>query len=81
MSCYGATGRPGGHRDGSGPGIGRSVAKLLASEGGGKAIANGAGISGHAAAENLIKTAIEEFGRLDVLVNVAGILRDRMVST
>jgi NAD(P)-dependent dehydrogenase (short-subunit alcohol dehydrogenase family) len=46
---------------------------------GGKAIASGADISDHAAAEDLIKTAISEFGRLDVLVNVAGILRDRMV--
>jgi NAD(P)-dependent dehydrogenase (short-subunit alcohol dehydrogenase family) len=48
-------------------------------EGGGKAIANGADISVFAAAENLVQTAIEEFGRLDILVNVAGILRDRMV--
>ncbi|HEX7996073.1 MAG TPA: SDR family NAD(P)-dependent oxidoreductase [Streptosporangiaceae bacterium] len=47
--------------------------------GGGKAIANGADISDHAAAESLIGSAIEQFGRLDVLVNVAGILRDRMV--
>jgi NAD(P)-dependent dehydrogenase (short-subunit alcohol dehydrogenase family) len=46
---------------------------------GGKAVANAADISDHAAAEDLIKTAISEFGRLDVLVNVAGILRDRMV--
>ena len=46
---------------------------------GGKAIASGADISDHAAAENLIKSAIAEFGRLDVLVNVAGILRDRMI--
>ena len=46
---------------------------------GGKAIANGADVSDHAAAEDLIKTAIGEFGRLDVLVNVAGILRDRMI--
>jgi NAD(P)-dependent dehydrogenase (short-subunit alcohol dehydrogenase family) len=46
---------------------------------GGKAIANGADISDHAAAEDLIKTAISEFGQLDVVVNVAGILRDRMV--
>ena len=36
-------------------------------------------MSDHAAAEDLIKTAVSEFGRLDVLVNAAGILRDRMV--
>ena len=48
-------------------------------EAGGKAVANGADISDHAAAEGLIKSAISEFGRLDVLVNVAGILRDRMI--
>src|SRR5215813_4231358 len=46
---------------------------------GGKAIANGADVSDHAAAQALIGAAIEQFGRLDVLVNVAGILRDRMV--
>jgi NAD(P)-dependent dehydrogenase (short-subunit alcohol dehydrogenase family) len=46
---------------------------------GGTAISNGADISDHAAAEGLIKSAIAEFGRLDVLVNVAGILRDRMI--
>ena len=46
---------------------------------GGKAVASGADVSDHAAAEGLIKTAIAEFGRLDVLVNVAGILRDRMI--
>jgi NAD(P)-dependent dehydrogenase (short-subunit alcohol dehydrogenase family) len=48
-------------------------------EAGGKAIANGADIADHAAAEDLVKSAISEFGRLDVLVNVAGILRDRMI--
>jgi NAD(P)-dependent dehydrogenase (short-subunit alcohol dehydrogenase family) len=46
---------------------------------GGTAVVNGADISDFTAAENLIATAIEQFGRLDVLVNVAGILRDRMV--
>src|SRR3990172_13284013 len=29
--------------------------------------------------ERLIKTALGAFGRLDILVNVAGILRDRMI--
>src|SRR5215831_2350769 len=46
---------------------------------GGKAVADGADVSDHGAAQDLIGTAIGEFGRLDVLVNVAGILRDRMV--
>jgi NAD(P)-dependent dehydrogenase (short-subunit alcohol dehydrogenase family) len=96
---------------GSGRGIGRSVALLLARQGasvvvndlgasldgsgtdtgpagqvvqeikdaGGRAVASGADISDHEAAEDLVKTAISEFGRLDILVNVAGILRDRMI--
>src|SRR6201993_3834419 len=66
--------------DGSGQDTGPAhdvVAEIA--EAGGKAIANGAGISDFAAAENLIESAIEQFGRLDILVNVAGILRDRMV--
>ncbi len=46
---------------------------------GGRAIANTADVSDHGAAEDLVRAAIEAFGRLDVLVNVAGILRDRMV--
>jgi NAD(P)-dependent dehydrogenase (short-subunit alcohol dehydrogenase family) len=70
----------GGAVDGSGNDAGpaqQAVDKITAA--GGKAIASGADISDHAAAEDLIKTAISEFGKLDVLVNVAGILRDRMV--
>src|SRR5262249_6102552 len=66
--------------DGSGSDVGpaqQAVDEITAA--GGKAIANGADISDHAAAEDLIKTAISEFGQLDVVVNVAGILRDRMV--
>jgi NAD(P)-dependent dehydrogenase (short-subunit alcohol dehydrogenase family) len=48
-------------------------------EAGGKAIANFSDVSDHTAAEELVATAIGQFGRLDVVVNVAGILRDRMV--
>jgi NAD(P)-dependent dehydrogenase (short-subunit alcohol dehydrogenase family) len=48
-------------------------------EAGGKAVASGADVSDHQAADGLIGTAIGQFGRLDVLVNVAGILRDRMI--
>jgi NAD(P)-dependent dehydrogenase (short-subunit alcohol dehydrogenase family) len=50
-------------------------------EAGGKAVASAADVSDHGAAEALIAVAVEQFGRLDVLVNVAGILRDRMVFT
>jgi NAD(P)-dependent dehydrogenase (short-subunit alcohol dehydrogenase family) len=70
----------GGAVDGSGNDTGpaQDVVSQITSTGG-AAIANGADISDHAAAEGLIKAAISEFGRLDVLVNVAGILRDRMI--
>jgi NAD(P)-dependent dehydrogenase (short-subunit alcohol dehydrogenase family) len=70
----------GGALDGSGSDAG--VAQHLAAEigeAGGKAVANGADVSDHTAARELIAAAIAEFGRLDVLVNVAGILRDRMI--
>ncbi len=70
----------GGAVDGSGSDAGPAgqVVEEIAAAGG-KAIANGADVSDHAAAQALIGSAIEQFGRLDVLVNVAGILRDRMV--
>src|SRR5215469_2908299 len=47
--------------------------------GGGSAVASTIDVADHAAAEGMIRQAIDEFGKLDVLVNVAGILRDRMV--
>jgi NAD(P)-dependent dehydrogenase (short-subunit alcohol dehydrogenase family) len=47
---------------------------------GGKAVANGDDISSFDGAERLIKTAIETFGDLHVVVNNAGILRDRMMA-
>jgi NAD(P)-dependent dehydrogenase (short-subunit alcohol dehydrogenase family) len=66
--------------DGSGQDSGPANDTVAAiAEAGGKAVANSGDISDHATAENLIGTAISEFGRLDVLVNVAGILRDRMI--
>ena len=70
----------GGAMDGTGKDTGpaQQVVDEIASAGG-KAVASGADVSDHAAAEGLIKNAISEFGRLDVLVNVAGILRDRMI--
>ncbi|HVN29225.1 MAG TPA: SDR family NAD(P)-dependent oxidoreductase, partial [Candidatus Binataceae bacterium] len=96
---------------GSGRGIGRGVAKLLAAQGakvivndlgvtvagekegatpaqevvneikaaGGTAVVNGMDIATVAGGEGLVEHAIKEFGQLDILVNVAGILRDRMI--
>jgi NAD(P)-dependent dehydrogenase (short-subunit alcohol dehydrogenase family) len=46
---------------------------------GGKAVANTSDVAEWAGAKELIGTALEQFGRLDVLVNNAGFLRDRML--
>nr|WP_206037469.1 MULTISPECIES: SDR family oxidoreductase [unclassified Rhodococcus (in: high G+C Gram-positive bacteria)] len=47
---------------------------------GGEAVVNGDDVADWAGAENLVKTALDNFGRLDVLVNNAGFLRDRMLA-
>ena len=96
---------------GSGRGIGRDIALLLASEGarivvndlgggsdgggndskvadevvreirdaGGEAVANYDSVADYDSANNIVQTAINEFGRIDIVVNNAGILRDRML--
>ena len=96
---------------GSGRGIGRGVAMLLAEEGasvvvndlggnldgtdasaspadevvaeirsgGGTAIANHDSVATYTGAGGIVKTAIETYGKVDILCHVAGILRDRMV--
>ncbi len=46
---------------------------------GGRASANHCDITDFAATKKLIGQAIEEFGKLDIVVNVAGILRDGMI--
>ena len=49
---------------------------------GGEAVANGSDVADFAEAGALVKTAIDSFGGLDVVVNNAGFVRDRMfVST
>jgi NAD(P)-dependent dehydrogenase (short-subunit alcohol dehydrogenase family) len=96
---------------GSGRGIGRGIALLMAKEGakvvvndlgasvsgegvdqtpaqqvvaeikkaGGQAVTNADNIATIKGGENLVQTAVDSFGRLDILVNCAGILRDRMI--
>ena len=46
---------------------------------GGEAVVNGDDVSSWNGAKNMIDQAIETFGTLDVVVNNAGILRDRML--
>ncbi|MCH9736713.1 MAG: SDR family oxidoreductase [Actinomycetia bacterium] len=45
---------------------------------GGEAVTSGANVADWSQAEGLIQTAVDSFGSLDVLVNNAGIVRDRM---
>lgn len=96
---------------GSGRGIGREIALLMAKEGakvvvndlggssdgagkdtkvadevvqeikdaGGVAVANYDSVAEFENAHNIVKTALDHFGKIDIVVNNAGILRDRMV--
>ncbi|MGH8056283.1 MAG: SDR family oxidoreductase [Candidatus Entotheonellia bacterium] len=96
---------------GSGRGIGREIALLMAKEGakvvvndvgadlsgrgldpgvadavvqeikdaGGSAAATYDSVATYEGGKNMVQTAVNSFGRLDVVVHVAGILRDRMV--
>ncbi len=96
---------------GSGRGIGRGIALLMAEEGakvvvndlggtvdgsgsskspadevveeikkkGGTAVANHDSVATMEGGERIIQTAVDNFGKIDILVTVAGILRDRMI--
>ncbi len=46
---------------------------------GGAAVANYDSVTEMAGGENMVKTALDSFGQLDIVVAVAGILRDRML--
>jgi len=69
----------GGARDGSGDGSVSAAQKvvndILAQ--GGRAVANGDDVSTMAGGENILKTALDAFGQVDILVCNAGILRDK----
>ena len=96
---------------GSGRGIGRGVAKLMAAEGasvvvvdpgvnvdgsgadtsvaqqvvaeikaaGGNAVACMESVTSMEGGEKIVQTAVDSFGKLDIVVTCAGILRDRMI--
>ncbi|WP_415936299.1 3-oxoacyl-ACP reductase [Streptomyces sp. 039-1] len=72
-------GQPG--RDGSGE-ASATPAEQVAEEiraAGGRALAHTGDVADHEQARELVESAVAGFGKLDVLVNNAGILRDRMV--
>jgi len=70
----------GGTGDGSGSDLAPAdeVVKKIKDRGG-EAVANYDSVATTEGGENIIKTALDAFGRLDILVNNAGILKDRMI--
>ncbi|MBI5602667.1 MAG: SDR family NAD(P)-dependent oxidoreductase [Deltaproteobacteria bacterium] len=72
----------GGPRDGTGEGSTRA-ADLVVEEIkalGGEAVANYDSVSHPEGGEAIIRTAVEAFGRVDILINNAGILRDKTLA-
>ena len=70
----------GGATDGTG--ADNSAAQLVADEitaAGGRAVANTESVTDFEGAERMVKAAVDAFGDLHVVVNNAGILRDRML--
>jgi NAD(P)-dependent dehydrogenase (short-subunit alcohol dehydrogenase family) len=70
----------GAHFDGTGASTGpaQEVVDEI-KKNGGQAVANGDSVSDFKAAKRIIDCAIDHFGKLNILVNNAGILRDRMI--
>jgi NAD(P)-dependent dehydrogenase (short-subunit alcohol dehydrogenase family) len=72
---------PGGSTDGRGGS--QAAADLVVEEiraAGGEATANYDSVADRAGAANMVRAAIETFGRIDIVVNNAGILRDKTFS-
>jgi NAD(P)-dependent dehydrogenase (short-subunit alcohol dehydrogenase family) len=64
-----------------GTGADTSAAQAVVDEIGGGAVAHTDDISTWEGARTLVQTAVETFGRLDVLINNAGILRDAFIGS
>jgi len=70
----------GGHFDGTGQS--RSPAEDVVKEiraAGGEAVANFESVTDFKAAKRIVECAVDNFGKLNIMVNNAGILRDRMI--
>ncbi|MGD8882053.1 MAG: SDR family NAD(P)-dependent oxidoreductase, partial [Desulfobacterales bacterium] len=69
----------GGARDGSGKGSKAPAEKVVdeINASGGEAVANHDNVATVKGGENIIKTALDAFGTVDILINNAGILRDK----
>jgi len=69
----------GGSRDGSGGGSATPAEKVVneIKALGGEAVANYDSVSTSEGGENIIKSALDSFGTVDILINNAGILRDK----
>jgi NAD(P)-dependent dehydrogenase (short-subunit alcohol dehydrogenase family) len=66
----------------AGTGVDRTPAQEVASmieAGGGEAVVNTSDVAEWRGAQDLVQQAIDAFGGLDILINNAGILRDRML--
>jgi NAD(P)-dependent dehydrogenase (short-subunit alcohol dehydrogenase family) len=66
------------HGEGTDKRPAEEVAQLIADRGG-EAVPNFDDVGDWGGAENLVGTALEAFGRLDIVVNNAGILRDKTI--
>ena len=71
---------PGVNVDGSGHDAGPAAQVVDESRAAaGNAIANYDSVTELAGGENMVQQCVDAFGRIDILINVAGILRDRMI--